>query len=391
MRLLVSIFLYGYLLDALLSLASEWLPVAMLRGVVAWAVFCFGLVLYLLTAFMPRLPKRIILPAFLFLVWAGVCGGFPLAFLIPEHYEIALEGSQLALGIGLLFVQWRAQRTPPQLEAAHFSWGGFAFVTVLSIVLLPLALAAAVVNSTGVYLETASGGYVKLRPAGLLLEERVLTKGDRHVRLVSMIHIGEKSFYDHIRASIPTNETAVVLLEGVTDDKGLLKSHFSYAKIAALLGLDAQEKSDFQREGKIASAPGDSQSGKKQTVEYRRADVDISIFQPLTLEFINALGVILSNPTAATVLSVVEAPDSPFKKPDADAVVMHDIIDRRNDHLLSEIDGALQTSQTVIVPWGALHLPTIEAGLKTRGFTETSRVSRPVIHFWERKTPEPAR
>ena len=386
---LVSIFLYGFLLDALLSVASDWLPIALLREIVAWAVFGLSLVLFPLTAFLPQLPKRLILPPFFFLIWAIVCGAFPLAFVAPDHFQTTLAWSQLVLAIALLTVHWHWRRTPPKLDANSFSWQGFALVTVLALLATPLVLIVALANSAGVYLEARSGGYVKLRPEGLVLEERELTKGDKRVRLVSMIHIGEKSFYDHILGSMPRQGAATVLLEGVTDDQGLLKGRFSYTKIADLLGLSSQESSSFQRDGKAASSHSAPDPAHRPRLEYRRADVDISVFQPLTLEFMNAIGAILAEPTAANFLRTVQDPDSPFQQPNADEVVMHDILDKRNEHLIGEIDRALETSQTVVVPWGALHLPAIEASLKDRGFQETGHVSRPVIHFW-RKSPAPA-
>lgn len=390
MRSLVSIFLYGFLLDAVLTVANEWLPIAVIHEIVAWLVFCLGLVLYVLTAFVPRLPKRLILPPFLFLVWTNLCGGFPLAFLAPDHYGTALDWGQLALAAVLLPLHQIWRRTPPKLDAPAFSWPSFAAIAILTTLATPFVLAAAAVNALGVYIEASSGGYVKLRPEGLLLEEREMTKGDQRVRLVSMIHIGEKGFYDRILASMPTRGTAIVLLEGVTDDNGLLRNRFSYAKIATLLGLDSQEGSEFQRNGKKALHPEPPPPSKPQ-VEYRHADVDISMFQPLTLEFMNAIGVILSDPTVATVLSTMQAPDSPFKKPNADEIVMHDILDKRNEHLVSEIDRALETSRTVIVPWGALHLASIEEALKERGFQETSRINRPVIHLWRQHPASAAR
>jgi hypothetical protein len=387
---LVSIFLQGLLLDALLRVFGEWLPLSALQAIVTALVLSLGLVLYVLAAFLPRLPKRFLLPSFLFLLWATVCGGFPLAFVIPSHAPAILAGVQLLLAVALLLGYRRWRRVPPPLELPRFSWANLAAIAAATILIVPLALAAAAINATGLYLENSSGGYVKLRPDGLFLEEREMTRNNQHVRLVSMIHIGEKDFYDRIRASLPATGAAVVLLEGVTDNQGLLKSHFSYSKIAHLLGLTAQESSEFQRHAKAASASTHSTSDRQAPLEYRRADVDISIFQPLTLAFINAVGVILSDPSAATILRTVQDAHSPFQQPHVDEIVMRDILEKRNEHLLGEIDRALETSQTVIVPWGALHLASIEASLKARGFTETGRLTRPVIHFWTRKPAPPA-
>jgi len=391
MRVLVSIFLHGFLLDALLSLAGEFLPIPALHLVVAAMVFCTGLALCALAAFTPRVPRRLVLPPFLFLVWADICGGFPLAFIAPHGFHTALDCAQLLLAASILLWHRRWRRTPPELDAAAFSWARFASIAVPALLGLPLAVGAAAINATGAYIESSSGGYVKLRPEGLVLEERTLTKDGKSVRLVSMMHIGEKTFYEHIRDSLPTDGAAIVLLEGVTDNNGLLKGRFSYAKIAKMLGLTPQESSRFQQEGKSSAKNSDPASGKKSNVEYRYADVDISIFQPLTLAFINSVGTILSDPTANTILGTMRDPDSPFRQPGADEVVMHDILEKRNEHLVAEIDRALETANTVIVPWGALHLSGIESSLKERGFKETGRVSRPIIHFWQDRTAAPAK
>jgi hypothetical protein len=383
MRLLVSIFLYGFLLDAVLSVANEWLPITPFRAIVAWTVFAAGLVLYALTAFVPRLPKRLVLPPAIFLVWTNICGAFPLAFIAPGHALPALECSQLILAIALLLLHRRWSHTPPEIEPTAFSWRSFALITLLTVAAIPFVLAAAAVNTAAAYIEARTDGYVKLRPAGLVLEERELTRDGKHVRLVSMMHIGEKNFYDHIYASMPTAGTAVVLLEGVTDHQGLLKNRFSYSKIAELFNLTSQETSELQHGGNPnAGNKPNSNPAAKPTVKYRQADVDISTFAPLTLEFINAIGVILANPTAETISHTFRDPASPLQQPDADKIVMRDILEKRNEHLVSEIDRALQTSQTVVVPWGALHLPYIETALKEEGFREASRVERPIIRFW---------
>lgn len=382
MRSLVSIFVHGFLLDALLTLVGEWLPISILQGAVAWAVFALGIVLYVATAFNRRLSKRLILPPVFFLVWTGICGAFPLAFLLPDFYRAALAITQLAIAIVLIAVHRRWRATPPPIGPA-FSWRTFSLVALPTIAAIPFALVAGAVNAAGVGIEHGSHGYVKLRPGGVMLEERELSKDGRHVRLVSMMHIGDKSFYDQILASLPTEGATIVLVEGVTDDKGILKGRFSYARIAKLLGLTAQETSSLQ-ENVRQSLPGKDSAQKtaRQNVEYRHADIDISTFHPLTLEYIAAIGVILSDPTFETLLRVFKNPNTPFKKPNVEEVVVGDILDKRNKHLIDEINHALEDGRSVVVPWGALHLFAIEESLKNDGFRETRRVDRPIIRFW---------
>ena len=52
---------------------------------------------------------------------------------------------------------------------------------------------------------------------------------------------------------------------------------------------------------------------------------------------------------------------------------------RRTVHLLEEIDQALETSDLIIVPWGAMHLPEIEASLLSQGFVATDLTARPRV------------
>jgi hypothetical protein len=373
----VTIFLGAFLLDAILSALALWLPIAPLRDGVAWAVFAAAMLLAAATFFTPQLPKRFVWPPAAFLVWATICGGFPLAFVAPGNVKAILTGTQLALATGLL--AWRLFAPPLPVRPA-FSWRNLALCLGVALAGLPLVLVCAGLNAIGVSIETSTSGYVKLRPAGLMLEERQLEKDGRRVRLVSMMHIGDKSFYETILSSLPAqNGAAIVLLEGVSDRAGLIQGRFSYAKVATLLGLTSQEASPLQR----AATPRPAENAAPSRLEYRRADVDISSFQPLTIDFINTLGGILANPTLANALHAIRDPDSPFHHPHADEIVRQDILANRNTHLIAEIDAALRTHDTVIVPWGALHLPGIEADLKARGFRETDRIDRPIVR-WRR-------
>ena len=378
MQRAVTIFLGGFLLDSALSVADTWLPISPLRNFVAWLVFAAAMLLGAISFFTPRLPKRFLWPPAGFLVWASICGGFPLAFVAPGNAMPILSGAQLVLAIALL--AWRLL-TPSLPERPAFSWSNLAISLGVAIVMFPFVIVCAALNGIGVAIETSTSGYVKLRPTGLMLEERQLEKDGHRVRLVSMMHIGEKNFYQSVLSSLPAQGAAIVLLEGVSDREGLIRGRFSYAKVATLLGLTSQETSPLQHAGSTSQSA--SNAAQPPRLEYRRADVDISTFQPLTIDFINTLGGVLANPTFENAMRIIRDPDSPFLQPGADKIVHRDILENRNAHLLAEIDEALRTHDTVVVPWGALHLPGIEAALEAQGFRETGRIDRPVVH-WKR-------
>ncbi len=51
----------------------------------------------------------------------------------------------------------------------------------------------------------------------------------------------------------------------------------------------------------------------------------------------------------------------------------------RNAHLEGEIERALGEYEHVVVPWGALHLPSVEQTVLSWGFAETSRETHPLF------------
>jgi hypothetical protein len=371
----IVIFLGAFLLDGALAVVALLSPT--LAGPVTsmgWILFSISMLLYAASVFSPRIPKRLAWPLAAFLTWRFFCGGFPLPFAAPHVVPAILAWSQVGVGVALmaLMLFWQAPAGRPA-----FTWRNFAISGLVTVTAVPIVFVAATVNSLGVYMEETTGGYLKIRPSGLLLEEREFRNGAKCVRLVSMVHIGNKGFYDQIDASLPRTGEAIVLLEGVTDDQQLLKRHFSYTRLANMFGLESQETSLLQGKAREVvarpSAPG--------AVEYRDADVDVSTFHPETIQFIQQLGVLLANPTAASLALAFCDPNSPLGKPAAQKTVLDDILSSRNRHLLSEINTALLAHDTVVVPWGAMHLSWIEAELKMQGFHQTASIDRPAIRF----------
>ena len=54
---------------------------------------------------------------------------------------------------------------------------------------------------------------------------------------------------------------------------------------------------------------------------------------------------------------------------------------KRNDLLLVELDKNLATYDTIIIPWGAMHMPDLETGLLAREFAQTSERANSLIHY----------
>jgi hypothetical protein len=385
MQLLITLFLTSFLLDGAVTLANEFYEIPLLQAAIAWPVLVFTAVLYVAMAFTVRLPRRVILPPALFLIWAWICGGFPLPFLFPSDARLLIASAQTALGL-MLLCGFVLRRPPPSLAPAGFSWRNFGIFAAANMLVAPVVVAVGAVQHLGAFIETQTGGYVKLRPSGLMFEERHFRRAGKEIRLVSMIHIGDEDFYQSVADSYPQIGSTVVLMEGVSDNSKLLKTGFSYSKLAEMVGLTPQESAPA---GAMNPAPSPDTPAalplETPMLEYRRADVDINVFRPNTIYFINAVAAFLADPTSTDALRQISDPSSPLNQPGAQESVLSDIVDKRNFHLIGEIDAALKTHDTIIIPWGALHLPFIETALLRWGFHETERIDRPAIRFLLRR------
>lgn len=49
-------------------------------------------------------------------------------------------------------------------------------------------------------------------------------------------------------------------------------------------------------------------------------------------------------------------------------------MNERNQHLLNQINEALLKKNTVVVPWGLMHLPEIENRIKNRGSARSEEI-----------------
>ena len=249
---------------------------------------------------------------------------------------------------------------PPRLYGKRFEEGG----TLYSVNLLPL------------------GGFVRLKPDGLYMVEKVYAQGPKTIRLAGMIHLGEEDYYRQLLSSISPRGT-LVLAEGVSDEQQRLRERFSYGQLADLLGLSAQEEFPFPgRLIKAASLRQPSDRAPEQ-IDVLRADVDLQQFDARTVEVLNALGKYLLN--APSLIEGIEAFNRWAEQhvtPEVNQVVMHDLLDRRNAVLLDYLEPALNKYDTLVIPWGALHMPGIEAGVEARDFRLQQILERQSVDFF---------
>ncbi|MEJ0091214.1 MAG: hypothetical protein WDM80_15900 [Limisphaerales bacterium] len=81
------------------------------------------------------------------------------------------------------------------------------------------------------------------------------------------------------------------------------------------------------------------------------------------------------NPDALQQLSLYTPP------PHFEEQLFDDLLGKRNEHLLGEIQSHLAHSDNLMIPWGAAHMPGIARGILKDGFRLDQTQEYMVIHF----------
>jgi hypothetical protein len=274
-------------------------------------------------------------------------------------YSLGQQVSWLVSLVQVVFglvIVWRIQGglklrwplVPKELvQGKGFSWGNLAgFWSLNALVVLPAVLAYGAFCSS-LAIDHFSEGFVALRRVGFTVQVRRYVRDDgKSILLVPMSHIGEPEFYRSLAKSFPTNST--ILMEGVTDDKNLLTNRITYKRMATSLGL-AQQQKEF----------------KPSPIQMVSADIDVDEFTPGTISFLNL--VMLIHAQGLTMENLLRLMQS-SEPPDFEQQLFSDILRKRNRHLLQQIHQQFQQADTLVVPWGAAHMPEIAREIQKSGF-----------------------
>jgi hypothetical protein len=328
--------------------------------------------IYVLMAFLPSIPKRFFLPLTLFGP-AGLLALIP--FLIYSYDKIrwvawGFSLGQLLFGLGMLYwVQpaWKLHwpLVPMhRLGAGSFRWRNFLGFVLVNLLILAPAIIIYVGVCASLAVDHYTDGFVALRPEGLKVRVKNFVRADgRTIRLIPMIHIGDSQFYRKLSAAFPTN--SITLMEGVTDKNELITNRVSYKMVATQLGLAEQQK-EFKPQGRVV-----------------RADVDVSDFSTNTINLLNLVmrvhGKDRLDPEALAALMQLSPP------PGFEKELFDDLLRKRNRHLLNEIQTRLPDSETIMVPWGAAHMPGIAREIINSGFKVAETKEYLAIRFGSSK------
>lgn len=392
MRKLANLFLLLFLVSAVFGIANELLGIffglqILSRGeqLVWLACIFFGGLVFLGLGFNKHLPKIILIPLFIWLFWS-LLRFWPLKNIVGEYFQLYAACGQLLLSVAVLKFNWHRNHKSPFLVRSQFHGPAFSGRNLfqfylISIPLVPIALLLISYSFVDHLIEETTAGFVQLEPTGLYMTERIYRQNDKQIQLTGMIHLGQKDFYADLMALIPDDRT-LILTEGVTDKRGLLTERFGYGKIADLLGLTSQEKVHFQ--GRLITAIElDKPNTEKQAIpDILRADIDLKQFNPHTLEVLNALAKYILNAESLTA-GYLEFNHwtQEHINPDSNKIIMADLIHKRNQSVIDYLPKALKKYDTLIIPWGALHMKGIEKAVLEKGFILTEQRNRLSIDF----------
>jgi len=357
---LLSLGLGLFLADAVVSLVDESLIRLLDVHVLMWLrmplslfTMFLALVIYGLMGLSPMIPKRVFLPLALFNPVATLVAIPALIYFYGRIHQIAwgIAFCQVILGLIILYrvqggLKFRWPLVPtPQLKDRRFSWRNLSVFLVVNVVVLVPAVIAYLGLCAVLAVDHFSEGFLALRPSGFTVQVRKYVRADgKTIQLVPMLHIGEPEFYQTLAQSFPTN--ALILMEGVTDNRNLLTNKITYERMAATLGV-AEQHEEFKPRGELV-----------------RADVDVAQFTSNTLAGLNLVMLIHArgmNPE--TIIKLMQ-----FSPPHFEEQLFDDLLRKRNRHLIGEIQTRLLQSENLIVPWGAAHMPEIAQEIQKAGF-----------------------
>ena len=392
MRRFANLYIVLFLLDAGLSLLDEILTyydanlpiITVMRLPVALLVIFLSMAIYACLGVDRRLPKRVLLPMTLYAFWCAV-GMWPVSGVVgTDSLALAASFGQVIIAglavVLLLGMEGRPLLSERRFQGEMFGLGNTLTFTGVNFVLAPFFLVFMTLAMAGYYLEHQTAGFLRLSPKGVYMVERSYHRGDKEVRLAGMMHIGNEDYFTDLAASMEGKNT-IILAEGVTDQDGLLKKGFNYNELAGVIGLTSQDTMQLDANPVDLNAI-DASPASHGKPDIARADVDLSQFEDSTVAFLNALGKTLlsERPLAESLVEYNSWVEENMTEEKINTV-MHDILDRRNTVIIENFTRALRHYDTIIIPWGAMHMPAIEKAVLSKGFRIDEEQERLSLDF----------
>ncbi len=399
MRLIINIFIMLFLADASLSLFDDLLSLFMhnplssgLRNLLAGLTVLSALPVSLVMIIDRRMPKWRLMAMVVFLYFSFIAGWLFPSLFSQRMPVLFLSTLQLLIAISPYSPFTNQERTllipAASLQGPVFSWKHSLTALLTCLPLLLVILTTGILATADSYARQLTAGFMRIAPTGILMSDRTYASGNKHIRLISMIHIGEQTYYDSLFSTSFAAGT-IVLAEGVTDKNRHLRQGMDYSKMAGLLGVSSQHHMRLEGRQIVPAEIGrpnrDRQYSQRLVPDILRADTDVSGFRPKTIAFLNQAGRHMQDSSMSFGQSIRAVNNwSRENMDEADnRAVMEDIIFSRNRVVIGYLDRVLPHYDHIIIPWGALHMAEIEQAVLKRGFKPVAGSERVSMDFWK--------
>jgi hypothetical protein len=247
-----------------------------------------------------------------------------------------------------------------RLGVRGFSWLNLSTFVLLNVFVLLPAITGYLVVCTALAVGHFTGGFMTLRPNGFTVQVRKYIRDDgKTIELFPMAHVADARFYHRVSQTFPTN--SIILMEGVTDEQNLLTNKISYRRMAKTLGLTEQRQEFAPKQGEMVDA-----------------DVDVDIFSRDTIDLLNLVMLIHTKGFNLRNFRIMMQYTPPAN---LDEELIDDLVGKRNQHLVKEIQSHLADSDYIMVPWGVAHMPGIAREIQKAGFRLEQTQEYVVIQF----------
>lgn len=368
MTLIFNVYLVSFTAEGLFVLASPVLG-NIPHSILGTVALLFMMLVILCIGSFKQLPWRPLAPALFLSLWQG-CLYLPLpAYLDVKPLLFAAGAAHLSVGLNVFFSVRRAtggasfpfqQR---QWTDCTFSFSRTILAGALKLFVLTPGLLLYLAWSAQLMLQKMSHGFLQIDSTGLYTEAREYEKDAQKIHLLPTVHVAAPAFYDKLMEALPSSQS-VILPEGVTDKKHLMKARLDYSVAADSLGLSTQPDLTEKHKGPATQA----------------CDADISDFSAPTVALLNGVAGILQAASAGNTLGALESLAT-FENIDT-MTVIDDIIRTRNMRVVEGVRTALQTHQHVAIPWGAAHMPGIESEILKMNF-QRGATRRVMVFGWK--------
>ncbi len=113
-----------------------------------------------------------------------------------------------------------------------------------------------------------------------------------------------------------------------------------------------------------------------------QADTDLNRFNPQTVEFLNVIArTLLGDKPLAQGFAAYSDWVKVHGTPKMISGVMDDILYKRNAVVIDALYRSLDRYDTIVIPWGGMHMPAIESALLERGFVPGDKKERLLFAF----------